>query len=132
MFGIFSWIKIGAVVALGLLVAASYWHYTSLVKERDQLMVRTAMQQVELVKWEQSWKQMKASLAEVERLRREAREYHDQITKLLAKHDLNKLAVAKPGLIEKRVNRATTVRIRVFECITDPECSGPADPAPGD
>jgi hypothetical protein len=127
MIGIFSSLKIGVAVALMVAVAAAYWHYTSLVKERDELKIYSTLQKAELEKWQTQWDRMAEGLAEMDQLRREAREYHDEVQKLLAKHDLNKLALERPKMVERRVNMGTAKRWRVFECITGhPDCaSGP-------
>ena len=43
---------------------------------------------------------------------REAEKYGDELSKKLREHDLTRLTLRKPGLIEKRVNDATQ---KVFE-----------------
>lgn len=45
---------------------------------------------------------------------REAERYGDELTALLARHDLEYLAYKKPGLVEKRMNDAT---VKVFSDI---------------
>ena len=49
---------------------------------------------------------------------REAEKYKDEITEKLQKHNLTKLSAAKPGLIEKRVNEATSKIFKELEDIT--------------
>ena len=49
---------------------------------------------------------------------REAESYKDEITEKLQKHNLTRLSAAKPGLIEKRVNEATSKIFKELEDIT--------------
>ena len=49
---------------------------------------------------------------------REAESYKDEITEKLQKHNLTRLSAAKPGLIEKRVNEATSKIFKELEEIT--------------
>ena len=49
---------------------------------------------------------------------REAEKYKDEITEKLQKHNLTRLSAAKPGLIEKRVNEATSKIFKELEDIT--------------
>ncbi len=49
---------------------------------------------------------------------REAETYKDEITEKLQKHNLTRLSAAKPGLIEKRVNEATSKIFKELEDIT--------------
>lgn len=49
---------------------------------------------------------------------REAEKYKDEITEKLQKHNLTRLSAAKPGLIEKRVNEATSKIFKELEEIT--------------
>lgn len=49
---------------------------------------------------------------------KKAEEYKDELTKKLNEHNLTKLSTAKPGLIEKRVNDATTKIFKELEDIT--------------
>ena len=46
---------------------------------------------------------------------REAEKYKDEITEKLQKHNLTRLSAAKPGLIEKRVNEATSKIFKELE-----------------
>lgn len=131
-FGILSWVKILAVVAVVTVIGLGYAHYTSLVSERDQLKVTVALQEKSLAEWNSRWEEMRVGLETVDRIRREAEEYQNEIRELLAKHDLNRLTVEKPGLLGRRVNRATAERFRVLGCITDPKCASKADSAPSD
>lgn len=48
----------------------------------------------------------------------QAEEYKSSLTQKLNEHDLTKLSAAKPGMIEKRVNDATTQIFQELEQIT--------------
>lgn len=48
----------------------------------------------------------------------EAEQYKDELEKKLSEHNLTKLSQKKPGLIEKRVNDATTKIFKELEDIT--------------
>lgn len=54
-----------------------------------------------------------------------------ELREKLRKHDLANLARAKPGLVERRVNRGTADALRMFECITDPALPCPDRASPG-
>jgi DNA repair exonuclease SbcCD ATPase subunit len=54
---------------------------------------------------------------EISQIRREANE----LTELLARHDLKRLASARPGLIERRVNDGTKEVFDQLREITDPD-----------
>lgn len=49
---------------------------------------------------------------------RKAEEYKDELNEKLREHNLTKLSAAKPGLIEKRVNEATSKIFKELEEIT--------------
>ena len=49
----------------------------------------------------------------------EAEKYKDELSKKLNEHNLTKLSTVKPGLIEKRVNDATTKIFKDLETITN-------------
>lgn len=49
----------------------------------------------------------------------EAEKYKDDLSKKLNEHNLTKLSTVKPGLIEKRVNDATTKIFKDLETITN-------------
>ncbi|HKI62891.1 MAG TPA: hypothetical protein VKA31_11410 [Mariprofundaceae bacterium] len=66
---------------------------------------------------------MKVALEKSVKTHKEARKVYVEMEALFDRHDLAALAQAKPGLIELRVNRATAADGRLFECITDPDCT---------
>jgi len=48
----------------------------------------------------------------------EAEEYGDDLRKKLHKHDLTRLSIKKPGLIEKRINNGTKKLFKRIESLT--------------
>ena len=60
------------------------------------------------------------ALRELDLKLKEAYKESDSLRKLLAKHDLTKLAIEKPGLIEKRINDATDKTFDDIERLTSP------------
>ena len=48
----------------------------------------------------------------------EAEEYGDDLRKMLHKHDLTRLSIKKPGLIEKRINDGTKKLFKSIESLT--------------
>ena len=48
----------------------------------------------------------------------EAEEYGDDLRKKLHKHDLTRLSIKKPGLIEKRINDGTKKLFKSIEALT--------------
>lgn len=46
----------------------------------------------------------------------------NDLERLLSKHDLEFLAINKPGLIERRINDATNDVFNDISCATDPNC----------
>ena len=48
----------------------------------------------------------------------EAEEYGDDLRKKLHKHDLTRLSIKKPGLIEKRINNGTKKLFKSIESLT--------------
>ena len=48
----------------------------------------------------------------------EATKYKDELINKLQKHDLTRLSLKKPGLIEKRINNGTKKLFESFESLT--------------
>lgn len=61
-----------------------------------------------------------AKIAELSEANDEARQEVNQLRNTFARHDLNNLAIAKPGLIEKIVNRGTAKVHQQFIDLTNP------------
>ena len=65
-------------------------------------------------------RQNQARISELAQANDEAREEATELRNTFARHDLNNLAIAKPGLIEGIVNRGTRRVGEQFIALTDP------------
>jgi len=65
-------------------------------------------------------KQNQARISELSEANDFARQEVNQLRNTFARHDLNNLAIAKPGLIEKIVNRGTATVHQQFIDLTNP------------
>ena len=68
----------------------------------------------------ESQRQNQALISELSEANDEARQEVNQLRNTFARHDLNNLAIAKPGLIEKIVNRGTAKVHQQFIDLTNP------------
>jgi len=120
--GIFTYLKIGAVIVLlaGLAWAKAYY---------DNSQAEIAQLKENAVKMELAIKQSEAAVKSMQKGIRDSVQANHAINKkfqrsrientrlkdLLGKHDLGFLASKKPGLIETRVNKGTANANRCFE-----------------
>ena len=65
-------------------------------------------------------RQNQARISELSEANDFARQEVNQLRNTFARHDLNNLAIAKPGLIEKIVNRGTAKVHQQFIDLTNP------------
>lgn len=75
--------------------------------------------------WKEQYEKVQRLQQEAERQHRAASAERDRLQGLFSRHDLSALAVAKPGLVEDRLNRGT---VRVFRML-EHEASGDPDSA---
>ena len=68
----------------------------------------------------ESQRQNQALISELSEANDEARQEVNQLRNTFARHDLNNLAIAKPGLIEKIVNKGTARVNQQFVDLTNP------------
>lgn len=129
-----SGIGLKGVLLIGLLAAAAgaYWHYTVVKSERDMALQKIGALEVSIETQKAFIADQQASLeafvasqvtmqATLNALNDNAIQSNEQMRKLndvLAKHDLERLALAKPGLIESRINRGTSDILGMFESVT--------------
>lgn len=115
-------------VGVLLTVTAICWFYIQYqAKEIAQLKANALVLETEIVKQNES---IKNHLAEQERingqldvLQQENQEAQRQVKEVrdkFARHDLNNLALMKPGLIEKRVNAGTKKVMQDLIILTNP------------
>lgn len=138
MFGISpKWIIAGvAAAAIGLIITLSFKHYTGLLEDVETLTASNAQLQVAieiekstsaakdsaLLDWQMAAEQ---SQLENEQLAIRAKAASAEVRRLnaiFAEHDLTRLTLAKPGLIERRINSGTARIGRLLECASSGEC----------
>lgn len=106
-----SKVLIGILFAFGV---AGYFYYTTtqnqLIELRDlnkayELKVKTQDEAINTI--QESYKAQSEALTALTEKNREIAQEMNRYLDIFRRHDLSKLAAAKPGLIEKRVNEAT-------------------------
>ena len=88
-----------------------------------------AQQNAQMQEQLESQRQNQALISELSEANDEARKEVTQLRNTFSRHDLNNLAIAKPGLIEKIVNRGTARVNQQFIDLTNPR-QFDATPAP--
>ncbi len=125
-----DWIKMAVGAAILLVVGLAFRHYTGLVDAKAQLSAQVAqitlaldveqatVAQLEanIEEWAEAQERLRATLIAQTKAAAVAREETERINDIFARHDLGKLARAKPGLIESIINRGTTDILRMLEC----------------
>ena len=81
----------------------------AIAKQNEQMLEQLANQ-----------KQSQARISELSEANDEARQEVNQLRNTFARHDLNNLAIAKPGLIEGIVNKGTARVNQQFVDLTNP------------
>tara|TARA_R100001244_G_scaffold94203_2_gene70764 strand:+ start:429 stop:779 length:351 start_codon:yes stop_codon:yes gene_type:complete len=79
-----------------------------------------AQQNAQMQEQLENQKQNQVRIAELSEANDFARQEVNQLRNTFARHDLNNLAIAKPGLIEKIVNRGTAKVHQQFVDLTNP------------
>lgn len=103
----FNQLFIGIILVLGL---GSYWLYTEnqTLKENNVKLEAAVQEQeraIEAIR--ESYRIQGESLANMQRNYQQIEQEKDQYLAIFARHNLNKLAVAKPGLVEPTLNNGT-------------------------
>lgn len=128
-----------AVAGLAGMITLGYRHYTGLVDEKAELSATVAR----LEERERTLQAQNDTYEEVLRRNRLAAEEQEQqiqqlardaaaarsearrLNDIFAEHDFTRITLAKPGLIERRVNAGTARAGRLLECASSGAC--PAD-----
>ncbi len=104
---------------------AGKWYYTTtqdtiiqLEKNNTMLSQTVEEQNITIEKQKQNALENEKASEELTIQLQEAREYEDNLVRKLQKHNLTKLAIAKPGLIETRINNGTEKLREKLELIT--------------
>lgn len=103
----FNQLFIGIILVLGL---GSYWLYNENVTLKEnavKLEAAVEEQKATITAMQESYERQGQSLANLQRNYNQIEQEKDQYLAIFARHNLNKLAVAKPGLIEPTFNNGT-------------------------
>jgi hypothetical protein len=124
---------IGAVITvIGGVIFAGYTHYNNILDEKEEAILlanslkvaksvqdETIRSQKDVIGiWVKHTEQLKQTIDKMDKARLEASAEANRIKDILNKHDLEKLSLAKPGLIENRINRGTSRALRMLETST--------------
>ena len=108
-------------------VAGSAWYIdyqadqiTTLKGNQIVLETEIQKQNESIERYLEQQKNQQVQLDQLESEKRAAMEDVNRLRKTFAKHDLDKLALAKPGLIENRINKASARVMATLEKITNP------------
>ena len=110
----FNQIFIGIILVLGL---GSYWLYNENVTLKEnaiKLESAVAEQKATMAAMQESYERQGQSLSNLQRNYNVIEQEKDQYLAIFSKHNFDKLATAKPGLMELRFNNGTQA---VFEDI---------------
>lgn len=121
-----------AALAVASIIGLGYSHYTGLIEDNatlrennvtlqvavkgQQAAVTAAARAVE--EWKESADRLGKVISEMTETQRSATVQTRRLNDVFAKHDLEALALAKPGLIERRVNSGSAAARRLLECVT--------------
>lgn len=121
------------IALLGLLVAAAagfYWYHTVVVDQRDAALATVEAQrgtisllEKENERWAKAYEQALQVAQEAQTVQKEASTQIRKLNDVLSRHNLHALALAKPGLIERRINSGTADVFSMFERATRPGAS---------
>jgi len=110
----FNQLFIGIILVLGL---GGYWLYNENVTLKEnaiKLESAVAEQKATMAAMQESYERQGQSLSNLQRNYNQIEQEKDQYLAIFAKHNFDKLATAKPGLMELRFNNGTQ---EVFEDI---------------
>lgn len=109
-----------------------FWHYTDVKDQRDAALAQVGALQTAhevqadtidtlrdaLDEWNAQADKFQATLEALAEAQKTANAYTKRMNDVLSKHDLERLAKGKPGLIERRINDGTASIFRMFESAT--------------
>ena len=108
-------------------VAGSAWYIdyqadqiTTLKGNQIVLETEIQKQNESIERYLEQQKNQQVQLDQLETEKRAAMEDVNRLRKTFAKHDLDRLALAKPGLIQNRINKASARVMATLEEITNP------------
>lgn len=124
--------KLAILGALAALLMAAVLYHLHVVGERNEALAQVGAYQTAhetqkatisalekaLAEWEANAAEFKQTLENLVEAQKEANAHARKLDKVLSRHDLDTLAKAKPGLIERRINSGTADVFRMFESAT--------------
>ena len=102
-----SKVLLGVVGALVLLCSFLYWQNSRLSALNDAFVLRDAEQKAAIENLQSDFNLQTNSLLELQAKNQEIEAEMSRYLDIFKRHNLSKLAIAKPGLIETRVNNGT-------------------------
>ena len=102
-----SKVLLGVVGALVLLCSFLYWQNSRLSALNDAFVLRDAEQKAAIENLQSDFTLQTNSLLELQAKNQEIEAEMSRYLDIFKRHNLSKLAIAKPGLIETRVNNGT-------------------------
>lgn len=125
-----SWIFIGILVAL--LSGAAYYYYTTTQEKISTLIANNATlaanvqtltnansQNIQTIEdLQTSYQQVQEDFSRVQSEFQIVRMQNNELRERLGRHELDALAAAKPGLVERTINNASANAIRCFELLS--------------
>lgn len=123
MLGIERLLVMGALLAA---LAGGAWFYVKTTNaEIETLTANNAILKAVAEQNEETVRQLRqdireeqAALTDLNERLRKSEETREQLLKIFRKHDLTRLATAKPGMIEKRINDGTAKAFDDLESVT--------------
>lgn len=119
------YIMIAVVGLVGGVVYGGYAYYHDTQERISTLQQNNAKLEVAVQSKEVALKEMTSSFEKQQKLNKElsgklqdAEKYQDDLRSKLQKHDLTRLSIGKPGMIEKRINDDTKILFSDFESIS--------------
>ena len=118
-------IILGGLLVVSVAGSAWYINYQAdqiTTLKGNQIVLETEIQKQNesIERYLEQQKNQQVQLDQLESEKRAAMEDVNRLRKTFAKHDLDKLALAKPGLIENRINKASARVMATLEKITNP------------
>jgi septation ring formation regulator EzrA len=124
--------KMALLAALVVAGGALFWYISSIKSERDTALAQvgalTTAHEVQkaaitslekaLADWKTQAEDFQKTLNSMAKAQSEANKHARKLNDVLSKHDLERLSLAKPGLIERRINGGTASILRMFNDTT--------------
>jgi len=112
---------------LFLTIAGSGWYINYLneqisILKGNQIVLETQIQEQNesIDRYLEQQKNQQVQLNQLEAEKKEAMEDVNRLRKTFAKHDLDELALAKPGLMQNKINKASSRVMSTLEELTNP------------